>query len=233
MSLTNTIQPLQPLRFVYTEEITDLLNNFAKEHYKDDKTKFKKEWNDWIKQEEIKEKLNNEIQRLQKLGLQDDIMDRMVKSVKYYYCKKLQNRLKPSSKPKSQVKNYTTLSSIILSIMDEHIYKFINEHCEEPDDQKQKEKQPEKQKKKAFSPAEAYEHFCNENKSALLQEIIEYRKRVLLEQQVEKILNDDNELKELKDDRLNPEILSEKIKKTYKNRFYIITKEKLKKIEKN
>jgi hypothetical protein len=53
MSLTNTIQPLQTLRFVYTEEITDLLNNFAKEHYKDDKTKFKKEWNDWIKQEEI------------------------------------------------------------------------------------------------------------------------------------------------------------------------------------
>jgi hypothetical protein len=226
MSSTNTIQPiqtLQPLRFVYTEEITDLLNNFAKEHYKDDKTKFKKEWNDWIKQEEIKKKLNNEIQRLQKLGLQDDIMDRMVKSVKYYYCKKLQNRLKPSSKPKSQVKNYTTLSSIILSIMDEHIYKFIGEYQEEP----------EKQKKKAFSPAEAYEHFCNENKSALLQEIIEYRKRVLLEQQVEKILNDDNELKEIKDDRLNPDILSEKIKKTYKNRFYIITKEKLKKIEKN
>ena len=224
MSLTNTIQPLQTLRFVYTEEITDLLNNFAKEHYKDDKTKFKKEWNDWIKQEEIKKKLNNEIQRLQKLGLHDDIMDRMVKSVKYYYCKKLQNRLKPSSKPKSQVKHYTTLSSIILSIMDDHIYWFINQHCQEkPADQKQQADQKEKQKKKVFSPAEAYEHFCNENKSALLQEIIEYRKRVLLEQQVEKIM----------DDRLNPEILSEKIKKTYKNRFYIITKEKLKKIEKN
>jgi len=224
MSSINTIQPLQILRYVYTDEITDLLNNFAKEHYKDDKTKFKKEWNDWTNKEEIKDKLNNEIQRLYKLGLHDDIMDRMVKSVKYYYCKKLQNRLKPSSKPKSQVKNYTTLSSIILSIMDDHIYWFINEHCEEQDDQKQPEKQPEKQKKKAFSPAEAYEHFCNENKSALLQEIIEYRKRVLLEQQVEQQLS--QQVEKILDDRLNPDILSEKIKKTYKNRFYIITKNK-------
>lgn len=210
----SSINKIQTLRYVYTDEITDLLNNFAKEHYKDDKTKFKKEWNAWINEDEIKEKLNNEIQRLQKLGLQDDIMNRMVKSVKYYYCKKLQNRLKPSSKPKSQVKNYTTLSAIILAIMDDHIYWFINEeYNQQRDDQKENEKK----KKTVFSPAEAYDQFCNENKSSLLEEIIEYRKRVLLEQQVENIM----------DDRLNPDILSEKIKKTYKNRFYIITKEKI------
>lgn len=215
-----SINKIQPLRFVYTDEITELLNNFAKKHYTDDKTKFKKEWNDWINEEKIKEKLNKEIVRLQTLGLDDDVMDRMFKSVKYYYCKKLQNRLKPSSKPKSQVKNYTTLSSRILDVMDDHIYWFINKQHKDLYNEQQKEHQKEaekdKQKKKVYSPAEAYEHFCNENKSALLEEIIEYRKRVLLEQQLEKKL----------DDRLNPDILSEKIKKTYKNRFYIISKEK-------
>ena len=114
--------------------------------------------------------------------------------------------------------------------MDEHIYMFIGLN-QEINEENSEEKT--KKNKKKISPAEAYNDFCSENKEVLLEEIIEYRKKVLQEQQVEKILNDDNELKEIKDDRLNPDILSEKIKKTYKNRFYIITKEKLKKIEKN
>jgi hypothetical protein len=65
--------------------------------------------------------------------------------------------------------------------------------------------------KNIISPAKAYEDFCNENRDALLEEIKEYRKKVLLEQKVEKIINKDIEII---DDRLNPDILSEKIKKT-------------------
>ena len=83
------------------------------------------------------------------------------------------------------------------------------------------EESEEEETKKNVSPAEAYNDFCSENKEILLEEIIDYRKKVLLEQHVEKIVNKD---KEIIDDRLNPDILSEKIKKTYKNRFYNITK---------
>ena len=210
---------IQTLRFVYTDEITELLNNFANEHHNDERKKFKTEWNNWVQQKEIKDKLSNEVERLKKLGMENDIMDKMFKSVKYYYCKKSQNKIKPPSRPKLQVKNYTTLSYKILTRKDEHIYIFIglNQQIneEETDDEKNKIN------KKKISPAEAYNNFCNENKEVLLEEIIEYRKKVLLEQQVEKIVKKDEEII---DDRLNPDILSEKIKKTYKNRFYNITK---------
>jgi len=242
---------IQTLRFVYTDEITELLNNFAKDHHNDERKKFKTEWNNWVQQKEIKDKLTNEVDRLKKLGMEDDIMDKIFKSVKYYYCKKLQNKIKPPSRPKPQVKNYTTLSYKILTRMDEHIYSFIvsnqwpieTTHNDLPcplsntdeelntvsDEQleivttlnQQESEEETKKNNKIISPAEAYNDFCNKNKEVLLEEIIEYRKKVLLEQQIEKKVNKD---KEIIDDRLNPDILSEKIKKTYKNRFYNITK---------
>ena len=206
---------IQTLRYEYTEEIGELLNSFAKEHHNDDRKKLKTEWNEWVKKEDINEKLNIEIKRLEKLGLEDNILDRMFKSVKYYYCKKLQNRIKPSSKPKSQIKLYTTLSQLILKKMDEHIYNYINKETE---NEINKEKQ-----KNIISPAKAYDEFCNENRDALLEEIKEYRRKVLLEQKIQKIVNSEAEII---DDRLKPEILSEKIKKTYKNRLYLVVKGK-------
>jgi len=207
---------IQTLRFDYTDEISELLNIFAKEHQNDDRKKFKTEWNEWVKKEDINEKINKEIKRLEKLGLEDDILDRMFKSVKYYYCKKLQNRIKPSSKPKSQIKLYTTLSQVILKIMDEHSYIYIKKETENKTNK-------EENQKNIISPAKAYEDFCNKNRDALLEEIKEYRKKVLLEQKVQKIINKDIEII---DDRLNPDILSEKIKKTYKNRLYLVIKGK-------
>jgi hypothetical protein len=207
---------IQTLRFNYTDEISELLNNFAKEHQNDDRKKFKSEWIEWVKKEDINEKINTEIKRLENLGLEDDILDRMFKSVKYYYCKKLQNRLKPSSKPKSQIKMYTTFSHSILKTMDEHICIYINKETEN-------KIHKEENQKNIISPAKAYEDFCNENKDDLLEEIKEYRKKVLLEQKVQKFINKDIEII---DDRLNPDILSEKMKKTYKNRLYLMIKGK-------
>ena len=209
---------IQTLRFDYTDEISELLNNFAKEHQNDDRKKFKTQWNEWVKKEDINEKISKEIKRLENLGLEDDILDRMFKSVRYYYCKKLQNRIKPSSKPKPQTKMYTTLTSKILKTMDEHIYIYIKKETETENKTNKEETH-----KNIISPAKAYEDFCNENRDALLEEIKEYRKKVLVEQKVQKIINKDIEII---DDRLNPNILSEKIKKTYKNRLYLVIKGK-------
>ena len=104
MSEQKTLK-VQTLRFVYDDEVTELLNNFAKENHNENRKQFKTNWNIWIEKKEIKEKLDKEINRLKQEGLEDDIMDRMFKSVKYYYCKKIQNKLKPSSRAKPQIKN--------------------------------------------------------------------------------------------------------------------------------
>jgi hypothetical protein len=221
MALLNNIQSL---RIIYNDEISELLNNFAKEHQTDDRKKFKSEWNEWVKKEDVNEKIKEEINRLETLGTEGDIMDKMFKSVKYYYCKKIQNKIKPSSKVKPQIKLYTTLSEMILKTMDNHINNFINKELEsENEEENNNEENKTKNQKKVISPAKAYDSFCNENRDALLEEIKEYRKRVLLEQKVQKIINSDTEII---DDRLNPDILSEKIKKTYKNRLYLVIKGK-------
>ena len=111
---------------------------------------------------------------------------------------------------------YTTFSHSILKTMDEHIYIYINKETENKINK-------EENQKNIISPAKAYEDFCNENKDDLLEEIKEYRKKVLLEQKVQKFINKDIEII---DDRLNPDILSEKMKKTYKNRLYLMIKGK-------
>lgn len=214
---------IQSLRIIYTDEISELLNNFAKEHQTDDRKKFKSEWNEWVKNDDINEKLKEEINRLETLGMEGDIMDKMFKSVKYYYCKKIQNKIKPSSKVKPQIKLYTTLSTMILKTMDEHINSFISKELENKNEENPNEEINPENQKKVISPAKAYDSFCNENRDALLEEIKEYRKKVLLEQKVQKIINSDTEII---DDRLNPDILSEKIKKTYKNRLYLVIKGK-------
>ena len=102
--------------------------------------------------------------------------------------------------------------------MDEHIYIYIKKETETENKTNKEETH-----KNIISPAKAYEDFCNENRDALLEEIKEYRKKVLVEQKVQKIINKDIEII---DDRLNPNILSEKIKKTYKNRLYLVIKGK-------
>jgi hypothetical protein len=223
MAPLHNVQNIQSLRIIYNDEISELLNNFAKEHQFDDRKKFKSEWNEWVKKEDVNEKIKEEINRLENLGMEGDIMDKMFKSVKYYYCKKIQNKIKPSSKVKPQIKLYTTLSPMILKTMDEHINNFINKELENENEENNNEEIRTKKPKKVISPANAYDSFCNENRDALLEEIKEYRKRVLLEQKVQKIVNSDTEII---DDRLNPDILSEKIKKTYKNRLYLVIKGK-------
>lgn len=144
-------------RYIYTNEVADLLNEFAEIHRYDERKTFKSEWEKWIANDDIKKQLHQEVKRLESMGMDDDIMDRMFKSARYYYRKKplIEKRKAETKKPKQKTP-YIGFTTATIQNMVEYI--------------KNKEKLQ-------ISPANLYELYCNENKEIIGAEIKEYKKK--------------------------------------------------------
>ena len=186
---------IQTYRYLFSTELSIELNDFARIHMYDDRKTFKNEWVSWIEIEGIKNLLQEEIKRLSNLGCEDDIIDKMFKSARYYY------RKKPQVKQviKIERKKYTGFTKAILESMDNHIRNEIQKNI------KIKEKSENIVNISDISPADAYDNYVLENQDIIIKEIKIYKG-------VNQII--DIDVKEL----------SNKIKKTYKNRFYVITR---------
>lgn len=74
-------------RFKFSETMCDLLLDFSQQHKFDSKTDFKENWDAWTK--EYQDEICDEKTRLESLGYDGDINDKMYKSVRYYYCKRV------------------------------------------------------------------------------------------------------------------------------------------------
>jgi hypothetical protein len=144
-------------RYIYTDEVAELLNQFAEIHRYDERKTFKSEWENWIANDDIKKQLKQEIKRLESMGMDDDIMDRMFKSARYYYRKKpLIEKRKVETKKPTQKTPYIGFTTATLQHMDEYIKKKENIQ---------------------ISPANLYELYCNENKDIIGAEIKAYKKK--------------------------------------------------------
>jgi hypothetical protein len=73
-------------RYKFSEHINNLLLDFGQQHKFDSKNDFKENWDIWTS--EYHEDINNEDERLKELGYTGNIINKMYKSVRYYYCKK-------------------------------------------------------------------------------------------------------------------------------------------------
>ena len=192
----DNIQDIQMKTFHYkfSDNIIDLLSYFAKLHRFDDRKIFKESWNDWVKEESISIQLNDEIKRISNMGYKGNILDKMFKSTRYYYLTK-----KEEQSEKKDRKKYVRFSEEMLKIMDNHIMEQLQNHIK-------KEKRNNNQDDIGIiqvSPCDAYFHFCENNKLQIENEI----KQIIHQ-------NDISEKNEL----------SNKFKKTYKNRYFKITK---------
>lgn len=131
-------------RYKFTNEFTDELFKFSKVHQYDHRKDFKEAWNSWI--EENDELVKEEVRRLDNLGYDGDIMDKMYKSARYYFRKK-------STEKKEPVKRriYIGSQKELLEAMDEHIKTNIkNEH---------------------FKPSDSFDEFCKKNVDLLKIEV--------------------------------------------------------------
>lgn len=75
-------------RFDFSEEITEELACFANLHQYDDRRTFTESWKEWINTSDVQDKIQLEKDRLHSLGFQGNILDKMFKSVRYYHFKK-------------------------------------------------------------------------------------------------------------------------------------------------
>lgn len=162
-------------RFKFTQNFMDELYKFSKIHQYDDRKLFKEAWKNWA--EEKEDLIEDEISRLNKLGYDGDVLDKMFKSARYYFRKKGTSKPEPKER-----KKYIGVHKDLLDAMDLHIFNGRNS----PD----------------YKPSDGFVDFCKTNTTDLKEEIVR-----LLENKLD-----------------SSEIMS-KIKKTYKNRYFIsITK---------
>jgi hypothetical protein len=159
-------------RYKFTQEFMDELYKFSKVHQYDDRSAFKEAWEEWVEDEE--ELIETETTRLQELGYDGDILDKMFKSARYYFRKK--STVKPEPK---QRRKYIGVHKELLDVMDSHISRGLAN-----DD---------------YKPSDGFNNFCINNVDSLKTEVAK-----LLENNID-----------------SDEIMN-KIKKTYKNRYFML-----------
>jgi hypothetical protein len=162
-------------RFKFSDEINEELLKFSKTYQYSDRLTYKEKWTEWV--ELNREMIDEEIKKLNQLGYEGDILDKMFKASRYYFRKKSLGKV--DAKPRQK---YNSVDQEILYKMDSHILHNI--------------------KDEDYSPANGYSKFCLEHLD-------------LLKNEISRLLNNEN---------VPADTISSKIKKTYKNRYFIISR---------
>jgi len=165
----------QTFRHTFSKPFMQVLGEFSKKHHEEDRKTFKQSWEEWIGQSDIELLLNDEIKSLRNSGFEGDVLDKMFKSTRYYFLKKVGSE---KDSVKKERKTYVALNKLVLEHMDLH----IKEHLD-------------------ARPEDAYNNYCN--------------------QYTEQIKGEIQEMADETGDSIDD--VYKKYKKTYKNRFYVMS----------
>jgi hypothetical protein len=190
----------QPIfRFKLNEDIIEMINRFAKIHQFDDRKTYKEEWSKWFNENNVL--FEEEISRLTRLGYIGNIEYKMFNAGRYYFRKKNTeedkkeiNLVGAEDKKIKIPRLYISADKNMLDAMDKHIQASLNDDNDKNN--------------KLFTPASGYNDFCKTHTA-------------LLSTEIKRIYNTFDNLD------LKKEIsafIIQKIKKTYKNRYFIITR---------
>ena len=163
-------------RFKFAEEVVSQITNFAKIHQYDKRDDYQEAWKEWV--DENDDMIFTERKRLNQLGYQGDVEDKMYKAGRYYF----RNKSSGDNAEKTKRRKYIPTSQELICAMDAHIKMG---GC-----------------KKEFKPSDGYDDFCENYRELLSREI-----NITLTQV-----------------QLDADEMSKKIKKTYKNRYFILTR---------
>jgi hypothetical protein len=163
----------QIYRFKFTEAFMIDLNKFAKIHQYDHRKDFKEAWEIWV--EENDDIVQEEVDRLNNLGYDGDILDKMFKSARYYFRKKSPIKAEPQVR-----RQYISVSHDLLNAMDAHIRSIIRSD--------------------GFQPKSGFVSFCLNNDQVV---------KATITQIFNQGINDG-------------ELIQKKLKKTYKNRYFML-----------
>jgi hypothetical protein len=171
--LENTKLNAPIFRYKFTEEFMVDLNKFAKIHQYDERKDFKEAWFNWV--EENEDLVQEEVDRMNNLGYDGDILDKMFKSARYYFRKKSPVKADPKVR-----RQYIGVGHDLLDAMDAHIRATIRAD--------------------GFQPKNGFVSFCLSNDQLVKGIIVS----------IYKSGNPDLKMIQLK------------LKKTYKNRYFML-----------
>jgi hypothetical protein len=223
-----TTASIKTYRHEFSKEFMAELSRFSKVHQYDDRHAYKSEWQTWANKEDIAQAMEVEKRRLQGKGYTGDIDDKMFKAGRYYFRKKTtteplntintttefgdgggdastpisatdlpetpETPETPTAPAATERRSYITMSKQCIRLMDDHIHKA----AESPSS--------------PFKPSVCYNHFY-ETKMATDEMTKE------IGNIIEKYEKTPGAMSNLTADELTEEIM-DKIKKTYKNRYY-------------
>ncbi len=186
----------QVFRYKLSDEILQLITYFAKMHRYDDRHSYKDAWTEqWLN--DHSEIIEREETRLQHLGYKGDVKDKMFKAGRYYFREKKEE---DSAINKNVAVDETRNDDDNEKDDNEKVRRsYVIMHS---DVIKAMDTHLQSIMNQAnFKPAQAYKQFCEQNMDLLRPEIM-------------RLIQENN---------LESDKISEKIKKTYKNRYYIIS----------
>jgi hypothetical protein len=225
----NGINNIKTYRHEFSKEFMANLSLFSKVHQYDDRHTYKSEWTKWTQQEDIAQAIDVEKRRLQENGYKGDIEDKMFKAGRYYFKKKTisstgaaaaaadaaadahadadatprtddddtaantPTRPSPPPSQQRQRRQYITMSKDTIRLMDAHLN---NIHRNEGTTAV------------VFKPSLCYDDFYQTQMSSNE-----------MTKEIEKIIEKYEKSENISPDELTNEII-DKIKKTYKNRYY-------------
>ena len=212
---------IKTYRHEFSKEFMAELSCFSKVHQYDDRHTYKSEWTKWTQQEAIAQAIDMEKRRLQENGYIGDIDDKMFKAGRYYFRKKTavtavtavttvtedvvaddnneeedeEPSAKDGKKQQGGRRPYITMSKAAIRMMDEHITNRQTATAAAGT---------------VFKPSSCYDDFYQTKMSSP-----EMTKEI--EAIIEKY--EKNATTPVSPDEMTNEII-DKIKKTYKNRYY-------------
>jgi hypothetical protein len=214
-------QQKKTFRFEFASEIMELIERFAIVHQYDERKNYKEQWNNWYN--ENKEDMEREIERMNEIGYVGDVKDKMFKAGRYYFRKKNIKSKEETIEPQAQAQGAQAQAqgaqAQAQGAQAQAHGKAINTEVTPTGVNEKKRRnyitmleatltamddhiKTSLAKEAEFKPSDGYSEFCEKNVLVLRTEI----QRMVV------------------DNIMDKKDIAEKIKKTYKNRYYMITK---------
>ena len=194
------------LRFNFTEDIMTRIAYFSKLHQFEDRQTYKTNWNKWFEENQLT--LEAEIRRLTNNGYEGNVKEKMYKAGRYYFRKKQEQAQEPRQAQARQAQaqepgQAQTQESVQEPVQDkkkkQSKYTTMNKAVlEEMDNHIISSMRI----NRAYTPASGYTEFCER-----------YADIVLIETERLKLT-----------ERLSEDMITKKIKKTYKNRYFMVSR---------
>ena len=187
-------------RFEFTSEVMDLIKHFAIVHQYDERKMYKEQWNNWYN--ENKEEMEREIRRMNEIGYVGDVKDKMFKAGRYYFRKKNIKNKAQAQQAQAQQAQAQQAQAQQAQPKDKKKSRNYVTMLEATLTAMDEHIKTALAKEAEFKPSAGYSDFC-ENNVLILR--IEIQRMVV-------------------DNIMDKKDIAEKIKKTYKNRYFMLTR---------